>query len=567
MSTSTEQQNWWAEGDTPVRTSTRVTCLADGRVTMLMMCRRFLMARRYIYLANWGLAPTIKLVRGKDHRAGPDSSLEQETLLADLRADSLGEEEVAFWTTHELTLQNILGYKVSQGVEVKALVWECIPIFAHLNPEQAHEQLTAVGVTCILDDSARGLLHHPVEALHQKITVIDGTYAFVGGIDLLVESDGDFDRWDIPRHHFASDQRRNPLDEYPHPWHDAHTILEGLAVGDVELNFRQRWNNVVERHKMDSALRVPERSLPPPVESRSIVQVVRTIPEHTYDFDPDPGIQGIAQIYAHAFANAQRFIYLENQYFWLHSYFGLDVAWVGPDSPDMERNIRELGAALQRGATVSIVLPDHPNVGRAFTDAGLERLRQEAPEAAAQGRIQVFCLGTSMNRDGVEHYRPIYVHAKVAVIDDTFSTIGSANLNNRGMRDDTEMNVAVLDPGLARGLRLMLIAEHLDLFDEDELFIAARHLGGQSLRTELDRRAREIWDSLEQQLGNPWVALQKMVAAAQENSRRFQAQQPLVGHLLPYFTGEEAQRAGLPFKEDVGWLEEEDKKNGKLRPE
>ncbi len=270
-------------------------------------------------------------------------------------------------------------------------------------------------------------------------------------------------------------------------------------MGDVELNFRQRWNNVVARHKMDSALIVPERPLPAPVESNSIVQVVRTIPEHTYNFDPDPGIQGIAQVYAHAFANAQHFVYLENQYFWLHSYAGLDFSLLGSDSPDMDRNIRELGAALKRGATVSIVLPDHPNVGRAFTDAGLERLRQEAPEAAAQGRIQAFCLGTSMNIDGVEHYRPVYVHAKVAVIDDTFSTVGSGNLNNRGMRDDTEMNVAVLDPEHAHGLRLLLIAEHLDLFDEDDLFIAARHLGGQrqraGARAARTRHLGQLWNS------------------------------------------------------------------------
>lgn len=560
-------QHWWAEGDTPARDGTRVTYLVDGRVTMLMMCRRFLMARRYIYLANWGLTPSIKLVRGTDHRAGPDGSPEQESLLADLRAEGLGEEEIAFWTTHELTLQNVLGYKVSQGVEVKALVWDCLSIFTHLEPKKAHEQLTEAGVACILDDSAKGLLHHPIESLHQKITVIDGTYAFVGGIDLLIEADGDFDRWDMPRHHIASDERRNSLGKYPHPWHDAHAILEGTAVSDVELNFRQRWNDVVERQRLNDTQRVPERPLPPPVESRSIVQVVRTIPEHTYDFDPDPGIQGIAQIYAHAFANAQRFVYLENQYFWLHGYYGLDQSWAGPDSPDMERNIHELAAALRRGATVSIVLPDHPNTGRAFTDAGLDRLRQEAPQAAAEGRIQTFCLGASGTIDGVEHYRPVYVHAKVAVIDDTFSTIGSGNLNNRGMRDDTEMNVAVLDPVLARGLRLMLIAEHLDLFDGDELFIASRHLGGQPQRAETDQHAQEIWASLEQQLGDPRTALQKMIASAQENLRRFQAKQPLVGHLLPYFTREEAERAGLPFKEAMGWLEEEEKQDGNMRPE
>ncbi|HEV2579952.1 MAG TPA: phospholipase D-like domain-containing protein, partial [Ktedonobacteraceae bacterium] len=484
-----------------------------------------------------------------------DGSPEQESLLEELRAEGLGAEEIALWTTQELTLQNVLSFKVSQGVEVKALVWECLPIFTHLSPQTAYEQLTAIGVSCILDDSAKGLMHHPVEALHQKISVIDGTHAFVGGIDLLIDNDGDYDRWDMHRHHYSSDLRRNQQTRDPHPWHDAHAILEGTAVGDVELNFRQRWNNVVERHKMDRALLIPERPMPAPKDSRSVVQVVRTIPEHTYDFDPDPGIQGIAQVYVHALANAQRFVYLENQYFWLHAYFGLDIAAIGLDSPDMERNIRELGAALQRGATVSIILPDHPNVGRAFTDAGLERLRQEAPDAAAQGRLQVFCLATSMNLDGAELYRPIYVHAKVAVIDDTFSTVGSGNLNNRGMRDDTEMNVAVLDSRLAHGLRMMLVAEHLGLYDEDELLMISRHLGNQRQRAEREQRAIEMLAVLEEQFGNPRVALEMMVANARENMRRYQAHQPLVGHLLPYFTYAEAQRAELRCNEDSGWLE------------
>ena len=210
---------------------------------------------------------------------------------------------------------------------------------------------------------------------------------------------------------------------------------------------------------------------------------------------------------------------------------------------------------MQRGAAVSIILPDHPNVGRAFTDAGLERLRQEAPQAAAEGRIQAFCLGTSGNIDGEERYRPVYVHAKVAVIDDTWSTAGSGNLNNRGMRDDTEMNVATLDPTLARGLRLMLMAEHLGLLNEEELLFISRYLGRQSQRPDEEQHARELWNALQQQLGNPLVALGMMVARAQDNLRRYKEKQPLVGHLLPYLSAAEARREQLNFEEEIGWLE------------
>jgi len=62
-------KNWWAEGDTPMRDDSRVTYLVDGRSFMLTLCLHFLRARKYIYLANWGLTPLMEIVRGEDQRA------------------------------------------------------------------------------------------------------------------------------------------------------------------------------------------------------------------------------------------------------------------------------------------------------------------------------------------------------------------------------------------------------------------------------------------------------------------------------------------------------------------
>jgi len=201
------------------------------------------------------------------------------------------------------------------------------------------------------------------------------------------------------------------------------------------------------------------------------------------------------------------------------------------------------------------VLPDHPNVGRLYTDAGLTRLRAEAPDAAEEGRIQAFCLATSMTAQGTASYRPIYVHAKVAIVDDLWSMVGSANLNNRGMRDDTEENVATLDAKLARGLRMMLWAEHLELTTEESMLTVARHLGHLRQKPTLDARAAQVLESLDQTLGDPLAGLRVMVERAQGNLRRFKAQQPLAGHLLPYLTGEEAKQHGLHFHEQYGWVE------------
>jgi phosphatidylserine/phosphatidylglycerophosphate/cardiolipin synthase-like enzyme len=558
-----QTKDWWAEGDTPVRSGCRVTYFVDGRMAMLSMCHHFLKARSYIYLANWGMTPGIELVRGSDHRAGPDGSPEQERLIAGLRASGLAQIDIDFWLTRDLSVQAVLGYAVRKGVEVKVLLWDAPPAFSHYEPEVAYEHLTQAGITCLLDDSALDVVRHPIEAikhptesLHQKISIVDGTHAFVGGVDLLIEKEGEYDRWDTQAHHYSTPLRHTSEGTTPHPWHDAHSLIEGPAAGDVELNFRQRWNDVVQAHQDGRSPLVPEHPLAPPVESKSRVQVARTISNYTYSFSAN-GIRGIAQLYARALSNAQHFIYLENQYFWQRAFAGIDIPFLSFDNPEMEYNVRKIGEALQRGASMAIVLPDHPNAGRAYTDAGLEHIQHAAPEAVVQGRLHAFCLATSTHQEDGEHYRPIYVHAKVAIIDDEWSTVGSGNLNNRGMRNDVEMNVATLDATLAQGLRLMLWAEHLGLFNENDLFDLANYLGHQYQLPQQNAHAERICRYLQETLGDPLVGLRMMVERAQDNLRRYKAKQPLVGHLLPYLKAEEAQQQGLNFREEHGWIEEE----------
>ncbi|MBA2679767.1 MAG: hypothetical protein H0U76_15395 [Ktedonobacteraceae bacterium] len=71
MKSSQNQRDnrWWAEGDTPPRAGSQLVYFVDGRAVMLDMCRHFLKARKYIYLANWGMTPGIELVRGEDRHA------------------------------------------------------------------------------------------------------------------------------------------------------------------------------------------------------------------------------------------------------------------------------------------------------------------------------------------------------------------------------------------------------------------------------------------------------------------------------------------------------------------
>lgn len=82
---------------------------------------------------------------------------------------------------------------------------------------------------------------------------------------------------------------------------------------------------------------------------------------------------------------------------------------------------------------------------------------------AAPDRVAVYGIE---NRPGT----PVYVHAKVCIVDDTWTTIGSDNFNRRSWTHDSELSAVVLDRAAddrldacyARTLRLTLAAEHLD---------------------------------------------------------------------------------------------------------
>ena len=81
--------------------------------------------------------------------------------------------------------------------------------------------------------------------------------------------------------------------------------------------------------------------------------------------------------------------------------------------------------------------------------------------SAAPGRVAAY---------GIENHAgtPVYVHAKVCVIDDVWASVGSDNFNRRSWTHDSELSCVVLDEEYARSLRLTLAAEHLDRLAEVE---------------------------------------------------------------------------------------------------
>jgi phosphatidylserine/phosphatidylglycerophosphate/cardiolipin synthase-like enzyme len=153
-----------------------------------------------------------------------------------------------------------------------------------------------------------------------------------------------------------------------------------------------------------------------------------------------PGEFRILESYLRGLRAAQRFIYLENQFLW---------------SPEILAVLREkLAHPPTPDFRLLLVLPAKPDTGGDDTRGQLGTLLQAD---ANGGRL----LACTLYTVGGEKDWPIYVHAKVGIVDDAWMTIGSANLNEHSLFNDTEMNVVTHDARLAQQTRIGFWAEHL----------------------------------------------------------------------------------------------------------
>ncbi|EJL24973.1 phosphatidylserine/phosphatidylglycerophosphate/cardiolipin synthase [Novosphingobium sp. AP12] len=282
--------------------------------------------------------------------------------------------------------------------------------------------------------------HPPAGSHHQKVVVIDDDVAFCGGIDMTV------DRWDT-RDHADDEPRRLEPDGTPYgPWHDATTMLQGpvaQALGDM---CRARWE--VSGGSALAPVCARGDCWPTGVEADFTnveVGIALTVPEMAQQ-EPRHEIEAL---YVDLIARAKRWFYAESQYF-------------------ASRKVAEAIAkrlAEPDGPEFVIV---HPTSAQGWLepiamDSARARLVEVLQEQDPNRRLRLYHPYTA----GGE---PIYVHAKVTVVDDEVLRVGSSNFNNRSLRLDTECDV-VIDAGreanadersTIAGIRNTLLAEHLN---------------------------------------------------------------------------------------------------------
>jgi cardiolipin synthase len=284
---------------------------------------------------------------------------------------------------------DLLLKKQAEGVQVN-LIYDSVGSFTA--PAAFFQRLRDGGIQVVEFNpinplKARGdwILAHPD---HRKILIVDGKIAITGGIN-------------ISSVYSSKLSGRDEDDRTPLPWRDTDVQIEGPAVAEFQKLFLDTWSrqNGPERSGRNYYPRMKE-------DGSALVRVVGSTP------GSDNRITFI--VYVAAITFAEHSIHLTNAYF----------------IPD-DQILKAFADAARRGVDVKIILPG-------ATDSTLALY-------AAQYNY------SELLESGVKIYerRNALLHAKTAVIDGVWSTVGSTNLDYWSLLSDDEVNAVILSPEFA----------------------------------------------------------------------------------------------------------------------
>ena len=256
---------------------------------------------------------------------------------------------------------------------------------------------------------------HPLGCSHhQKIVVIDDKFAVCGGIDMTS------DRWDTPQHIDNDPRRKKPNGKLYSPWHDITMLVENDAASALGELARMRWARAGGGYIEPCP---PQDESPWPSSVKAEYQFVEVgISRSRAEYEDCPAVREIEALFLEQIAKAQRFIYAENQYF-------------------ASRKIAE--AIAKRMAD-----PDPPEIFIVTAESADGWLEQKAMDSARAQLVRA--IGEkdvhrrfSINIPYTAQRNPIYVHAKLLIVDDQIVRVGSANMNNRSLGLDSECDLFI----------------------------------------------------------------------------------------------------------------------------
>ncbi len=304
---------------------------------------------------------------------------------------------------------------------------------------------------------------HPVGCSHhQKIVVIDDKMAACGGIDMTA------DRWDTREHEDNDPGRKRPNGKPYGPWHDVTMLVEGEAASALAELSRARWElaggDPMEPCPADAASPWPE------FLNAEFQFVELGIARTRAEYKEAGEIREIQNLFLKQIKRAKKFIYAENQYF---------------ASPKIADAIA-CRMAEPNPPEIIIVNPETADgwLEQKAMDSARVQLLRAIGEHDKQNRFSIYIPHTKLGE-------PIYVHAKLMIVDDEILRIGSANMNNRSLGLDSECDTFIdtKRPGNAgaadaiKALRTSLLAEHCGLSLEKVALLLAQ---GRSMRDIID---------------------------------------------------------------------------------
>ena len=300
----------------------------------------------------------------------------------------------------------LLLQKQAEGVQVN-LIYDSVGSFS--TPTAFFQRLRDGGIHVVEFNPANPFKAHEHWFLahpdHRKILIIDGKVALTGGINISAV-------------YSSRLSGRGETEGAPLPWRDTDVQIEGPAVAEFQKLFLDTWQK-------QQGPELPDRNYYPDLkeEGNALVRVVGSTPGQTNRIT--------FIVYVSAITFAEHSVHLTNAYF----------------IPD-DQMLDAFTDAARRGVDVKILLPSTSDSSLALYAA-----RYNYSELLKSG-VKVF------------ERRNALLHAKTAVIDGVWSTVGSTNMDFWSLLSDDEVNAVILSREFAVEMEKMFAT---DLAQSDQV--------------------------------------------------------------------------------------------------